>query len=500
MKIIFRHLIFVTVLIAAASCTLSRENYTEITPDNFYKTETDLELAVNALYYDFNTGDWNGVYDPGYHGYMTLSDMVTDVMWCNWGWEADSYHFMQIGKTDSAISDDMWTDFSRYNFLSKARNVIRKIEDSEVPDETKKPYIGEAKALRGWMALFLYDLFGPVPVAPDEVLDDPQTFVYLPRLSEDEYMDMMESDLLDAIEYLPAKASERGRMDKGAARMILLKYYMIKGDFEKAEPVARALYEMGQSGLYSLQSDYSYVFSKEGNGNNEVILCIPSSSSATSTSNYIVAECLPTDMPWTDKATGWGGYVMPWAFYDTFEAGDARLKCLCDHYTNTKGVEVSRDAMYYGAVICKYGKDPEMMDARCFIDVVIYRYADVLLSYAECMVRNSGGPTPLAIELVNQVRGRAGLDELDASATGSLDAFMDALLLERGHEFFLEGLRRQDLIRFGKFVENANARIDAVNEKESRGYIHIDETRERFFIPEYFIKESKDKITQNPGY
>ena len=39
---------------------LNREDFTEIYPDNFFKTETDLKLAVDGLYYDFGTGDWGG--------------------------------------------------------------------------------------------------------------------------------------------------------------------------------------------------------------------------------------------------------------------------------------------------------------------------------------------------------------------------------------------------------------------------------------------------------
>lgn len=53
--------------------------------------------------------------------------------------------------------------------------------------------------------------------------------------------------------------------------MILLKYYMIKGYFDKAETLARELLEM-EGRVYSLQPDYNYIFSKEGIGNNEVIL------------------------------------------------------------------------------------------------------------------------------------------------------------------------------------------------------------------------------------
>ena len=491
--------------IQAGCMELEREDFTEIYPENFFKTETDLKLAVDALYYDFGTGDWgsNGkpasVYIPDYNGYQTFSDMTTDIVWSGWGWEADEYHFHQWTATVGSVQTKFWNMFSHYNYLSKARNTIRRIEESQVKDDIKNKYLGEAHALRGWMGLYLFDLFGPVPVASDEVLDNPETFVYLPRLTEEEYDEMMETDLLNAIELLPEMPEDRGRIAKGAARMILLKYYMIRGHFEKAETIARDLYAM--EGKYGLQDDYAYIFSLEGAGNNEVILQRPCNAVVFGAENYVTAEYLPVDMPWTEKSTGWGGYVMTWDFYDTFEEGDKRLENLVfTSYTNTSGNIVTRDDMKYGAVALKYGKDPGMTDAKSNVDVVIYRYSDVLLSLAELIVRNGGTVTTEAVGLVNRVRKRAGLDDLSASQTASADAFLEAILLERGHEFYCEGLRRQDLIRFGKYVEYANNRINKINATEGRGYYNVDESHNRLPIPVSFIDESKSEIIQNPYY
>lgn len=484
---------------ALTSCMdLEREDFTEISPDNFFKTETDLKLAVDALHYDFNTGDWNGVYTPDYNGYQTVSDMTTDMMWCNWGWQSDEYFFHQWDATTGNIQANFWNMFDHYNYMSKARNTIRRIEACPVEESVKNKYLGEAHALRGWMGLFLYDMFGPVPVATDDVLDDPETFVYLPRLTDEEYDAMMEEDLLAAISLLPDMPEVRGRMAKGPARMILMKYYMIRGQFEKAEKIARDLYAM--EGKYSLQTDYNYVFSKEGIGNNEIILQIPCNLSQSGTVSYFTAEVLPTDMPWTEKSTGWGGFVMDWDFYDSYEPGDKRLAMIFDSYTNTSGKLISRSDMKYGAVAMKYGKDPDMTDAMSGIDLVIYRYSDVLLSLAELIVRNSGSVTNEAVELVNRVRNRAGLEALAADQTGSADAFLDAILLERGHEFYFEGLRRQDLIRFGKYVEYANKRIDKINTQEGRGYFNVNDSHNRMPIPADFINESKSAIKQNPLY
>ena len=63
-----------------------------------------------------------------------------------------------------------------------------------------------------------------------------------------------------------------------------------------------------------------------------------------------------------------------------------------------------------------------------------------------------------------------------------------------------DGLRRQDLIRFGKYVEYENARIDAINAYDSKGYFNVTDAHNRFFIPQGFIDESKSEIKQNSGY
>lgn len=490
-------------VLTVSSCELERLDYTQISPDNFFQTENDLKLAVNALYYDFCTGTWSGtdgIYSPDYSGYQVMSDMTTDALWCCWGWESDELYYQQWTVTMGGnLQGYIWNAFSHYSFLSEARNVIRRIEASPVKESAKALYSAEAKALRGWMGLYLYDMFGPVPIASDAVLDDPQTFVYLPRATDEEYDAMMEADLRDAIRDLPETASATGRMTKGAARMILLKYYMIRGKFVEAEQLARDLYAM--EGTYSLQADYNYVFSMEGEGNNEIILQVPCNSSASWLSNVMTAEVLPADCPWSEKAQGWGGYVMPWAFYETFEAGDARLKNIWAEYTNTSGEKMDRTTssqLWYGPLPLKYGVDPDMQGSQSGIDVVIYRYSDVLLTLAECINRNNNGPTAEAEALINRVRARVGLAPVASGM--SYEQFNEVMLLERGHEFYLEGLRRQDLIRFGKYVEYANARIDAINASDSKGYFNVTDAHNRFFIPQGFIDESKSEIKQNSGY
>lgn len=499
-----RYIIAALCALSLTSCSLDREDYTEISPDNFPKTEKDLRLDVNALYYEFCTGYWNGeaIYSPNYGGYQVISDMSTGDLWSCWGWESDNLYYQQwFASVTGDLQNHCYQNFAHYQFLSKARNTIRRIEQSSAPESAKKLYIGETEALRGWMALYLYDLYGTVPVASDDVLDKPTDYTYLGRLTDEEYDKMMEHDLRDAISVLPEKASQYGRMTKGAAMMILLKYDMIRGKYQQAEQLARDLMAM-EGSTYALLSDYNSIFTKENEGNKEIILAVLCLSTASWCANMMTAEVLPSDMPWTEHSAGWGGYVMPWKFYDTFEQGDQRTKNIVTQYTNNSGVLQTRDnntQLSYGPLPLKYGKDPDMSGSQSGVDLVIYRYSDVLLTLAECIARNQGQSTQEAINLVNRVRQRAGLADLSADATASQDAFLNALLAEREHEFWMEGLSRQDQIRFGKYVERANERIANAN-SNGKSYFSVTDAHNRMWIPETYINESKNAIKQNSGY
>lgn len=97
-----------------------------------------------------------------------------------------------------------------------------------------------------------------------------------------------------------------------------------------------------------------------------------------------------------------------------------------------------------GIRVMKYAYDYAAATGQKNNDWVVYRYADVLLMKAEAILRGgSSAADPLSI--VNSIRTNRG-----AAALGSLT--LDNLLAERGRELYWEGWRRQDLIRFGKFL------------------------------------------------
>lgn len=112
-------------------------------------------------------------------------------------------------------------------------------------------------------------------------------------------------------------------------------------------------------------------------------------------------------------------------------------------------------------------------------DIVLYRYADVMLMKAEAKVRNGES----GYEELNAVRNRVGMP--------SLPATLDNILNERLLELVWEGWRRQDMIRFG--IYNKPYDIHTPSEADKKGYTTV------FPIPGK-ARELNPNLEQNPGY
>jgi hypothetical protein len=121
-------------------------------------------------------------------------------------------------------------------------------------------------------------------------------------------------------------------------------------------------------------------------------------------------------------------------------------------------------------------------------DMVVFRYADILMMKAECLMRlNGNAATAEAVNLVNTVRARSFAANDPAAKYTTATLTIDELLKERGREFAYEMFRREDLIRFGKFNE-------AWWEKEAS-----DPHYNIFPIP-FDIITANPALKQNPGY
>ena len=112
-------------------------------------------------------------------------------------------------------------------------------------------------------------------------------------------------------------------------------------------------------------------------------------------------------------------------------------------------------------------------------DIVLFRYADVLLMLAEAKMRNGES-------------GQAEMDKIRERAfVGKREATLDNLLTERLLELMWEGWRRNDLIRFEKFTSHYDSRVNAID--DPRGFTTV------FPIPGDVLILNPN-LLQNPGY
>ena len=150
----------------------------------------------------------------------------------------------------------------------------------------------------------------------------------------------------------------------------------------------------------------------------------------------------------------------------------------------------------YGFAIAKFnnfkcdgtkGSDNTFADSHLFY----MRVAEAYLMYAEALTRMSGGTAPAeAVAAINAIRGRAHADQ---RTTYTLNQILD----EWAREFYFEGRRRVDLIRFGKFGGNTDYKW------QWKGGVYagrdFEAFRNVFAIPtDDLIANSK--LQQNPGY
>lgn len=475
-----------------ASCLdLDPVIYDKIIPDNFYQSEEDARAAVTAIYNPFTPG-WGGtIFNAWVGSYFMISNLCADDL----GLTRNDLEVVEkfLWTTTTSQVSGHYSNFIKH--VSRATLLMDDLQRTPMNEERKKALIGEVQCARGQYLFMLYDFYGTAGVVTDpEILRNPEEEVILERLPKDEFVKLIESDLKSAAAVLPTtySAGDWGHFTKGAAYAILVKLYMQEKRWSDAEAICREIMKLG----YELQPTYASVFSVDNEKNDEIIWAIPCLAEGGE-GNMWMTHIVPPSYPLVNnKIQRWFVHNTPWRFYDKYEKGDDRLNSLVGEFEYTVNGETmlaTRENSQYlerGALPMKYPEDPKQTTEYSDNDVVVYRYADVLLELAEAL-NELNGPTAEAISYVEMIRARVGLpNSIPAEAIASKEAFRDFILDERGRELFCEGHRRRDLIRHDKFISTAH----------EEGYITAQPHMVLFPLPQSILDESKGKIQQNPGY
>lgn len=476
------------------SCTnsfdLDYENYNKINSENFPKSEADLEAATIGVYNTLgNTFIMQWLNNAGW----TLNTLTTDELNTSWGnpWQQPERFLW--------TANDMAgkTCYEQYQKgITKATRLIDAFQHSTVADSKKNKYIAELRILRIMFANYLYSMVGPVPIVTDPaVANDVYTKWQPKRPTKEEYVSFMKNEILESYNQLDINqpAKDIGRFSQGAALTLLMKIYLNDKQWQNAAEIAKKIMDLG---VYDLMPSYRSIFdiNQEGTSNIERILPIQRITSNQSYAWSYFSSVMPATPAYNSQVGGQinisGGLKMPWSFYDKYEENDSRLETIIRYYTDRDGNLVDFRTVNHpkatGAAPMKYSEDSEQIGAMQGNDFIVYRYADVLLSRAEAL-NEINGPTQECIDLINLIRDRANasLINLNDYTKETLRAF---LLEERGRELYCEGHRRDDLIRFGKFIEKAQEKgFDAQD-------YHV-----LFPIPQSAMNENPNLI-QNTGY
>ncbi|HVI46675.1 MAG TPA: RagB/SusD family nutrient uptake outer membrane protein [Chitinophaga sp.] len=386
----------------------------------------------------------------------------------------------------------------------------------------------EARFLRALSIFSVLDLYGQVPFRnpTDTLLNAPKV------MKPAEAIEFMKSELTAVTPNLGnMPATQAYVANKDAARFLLMKLYLNKGAFlnrqaptfdaADMQEIIKLADQITASG-YKLADNYYDNFARDNDVKSTENIFTQQNGPGFSTSrlpsaNNVFCRWMCT-LHYSQRPSGWNGFTTLSDFYDKYEPTDKRLGGFYSGVTDTSGLKVGfligqqydqngnkildrsgRPLIFTREVQLRAtGDQVEMSGIRVvkyppdFLttkstsengndasnDFVFFRYADVLLMKAEALLRT--GNAPAALLLVNQIRLKRG-----ATPLAALD--LNSLLDERGRELYWEGWRRQDLIRFGKFLQPWQ-----LKPTDDPKYL-------LFPIPTSDLAVNKN-LVQNPGY
>jgi len=460
--------------------------------------------------------DIDGV-DGGYGQYfravVNMQELTTDVVMCCWndGNLVDVHNMVW-----NASNEFVYSMYARIFYqISICNEFIRQSKATTISGYDKKDqYIAEARALRLLSWYHAIDMFGNVPFADETSSVGSSQPEQYSRTQLFGWMEKECNDLLSSTSALPAIGkNEYGRADQGLVTMILAKMYL-NADvwtgvsmYEKCAPLCQTLIDN-----YPLHTEYDELFMADNHlctknttyNGDELIFVSPQDGNnlqSYGSTNYLVfgstfaVEGEPgktMDVAQVGISSGWSGLSLTGSFTNKFEDGDLRamffkgdFQQYIPEWRDAKGASEGYKSMKF----ININHDGTAAQAQGFVDIdfPVFRVADAYLMYAECAARGNADKTLGGLYL-NAVHFRAGLGEIDLTLPNIID--------ERGRELYLEGFRRQDLIRFGLFT--GGDYVWEFKGGEPKG-IAVDSHYNLFPISSSELN-ANGNLTQNPGY
>ncbi len=494
---------WVLLLVGAMACTdLNLTPKGSASSDVLLTTPQGIEKFLAKLYLGLaNTGQ-NGpagagdirTGDEGFSQYMralwNAEEMPTDEAVTLWGDpNLKDYHAHNWTSQSAFLTQFYYRIFYQIALANQflKETTAEKMAARGLPaafiSNTLPAYRAEARTLRAMSYWHGLNYFRNIPFT------DENSGTGKPEQKDAQFIfNFVESELQAAeTDLLPQRKNVYGRFDKGVARIILAKLYLNAevyiGTPKYAECVAvlnKIINPTGGDLAYSLSPGYQDNFLTDNNTSPEMIFYVP--ADGLKTPNYggitlVINGAIGGALaslpqvggrnPIMGNNASWAGHRTTKALVNLFPDETGVLDGRCFWYASGQNKEINDINQFTdGYMVTKFrnvskagapGQDGTFTDT----DYPLFRYADVLLMYAEALYRQNpaGNATnATALGYMNAVRQRAyGADYGTGAAPGlgvitSID--LNLLLDERGREFYWEGHRRTDMIRFNVFTDN----------------------------------------------
>lgn len=449
-----------TCLVAFSGCSkfLAEDPKATLTPQTYFKTQSDLDASVAAMYVALvRDGAWGFTSkETSYYG----SDDLTTDPGLN---KADQRDFDRLsgGSNNSSLTAE-WN--GPWQAIYQANNVIANYQKVNSTQEQKNESAGECYFIRGLCYYYLVRTFGELPLVLTNLSLDERP----PRASVDTIYASIISDLQTAKTLLSTNI-EPGKPNQYAASAILADVYLTMAGWplNKTSNYALAASEANtviQAGVYNLSTPYDKVFTT--NYSPESIFSLSYSVAGGLPNRSFGNTAVPLDEVALDGNSGWDD-VYPeltffknapkctrtdMTFYTTLKLQNADKKTYTLVPWNSPKTHAQHP--YYKKLRGGLNGDGVNETADAILTMQpstnkatdITRYPQVLLDFAEATDMAGSGPTGPAYDAINQVRKRAGEPPLTPGL--SQIAFRDSVVYERAYEFAGEfGFRWFDIVR-----------------------------------------------------
>lgn len=487
-------------MLLAVACTddLNQVPISSATTSTFYSQTNDFLQASNSVH-----SSLRGYPDRQLNLSETRSDNLYAVS--DGGvrdWEGINSFLKSIAA--NVYVNEAWS--TNFNGIYRANVLLDQLQKNGkvITDASLRTRLeAEAKFLRAFFYFDLVRFFGKVPI-----IDHPVTAneaLSIPRSPVKDVYTLILSDLTFAVTNLPDTyaAADRGRATRNAAKAALALVYMTRSgptyDIEgpglglnEWQQALTLLNEIIASGKYSLLPSYTNIFSYTNENNAEVIFDVEYANGFTPVVGSTFPWLLVPDT-WfqaNGKGTQGGLTIRPVStdLLNAYAGTDTRKAFSIQTGYTFNGVAETR------SFVKKYvdlTKVPTNNRIDWPINFIVYRYTDILMLKAECILRGATGAQADVDAIVNQVRTRAGLPAIT-------NVTLSQLLQERRKEFVGEGLRWHDLVRSGQVESIMSAWIAAEDTQKQmqpfqKNYII-------YPVPQAELDAKPGLYTQNPGY